>query len=274
MGKVVFEHAINQLDQDISATKLFAIVGADSFFYCISQDDHTPTKRRGITFDTKQLFFERDNAHLDTVLQDDPDLFFDFQATFCAVESPAFTCVPTDRFERRVQKDYLAKVTDLGVEDRVTRQLASHATQVFLFPVPATFRRMLRLYFSSARILHLTACLADYLAAQVPDDERFRMFVIAGPQKLHILVFSGKQFLFANRFAARTAEDVLYFATAVARTLKLETTCAMFFGGMNVSQEIEHVLQNYFPRASPLSTLDARLKTVQIEFQSMLQCAS
>lgn len=168
----------------------------------------------------RELFSWKDE--LQTLMHQDKMLQLSFKTVKISLLHQAFTFVPEELYESHNEEAYLKKVSANASNEIVGHDDLKHLSIKNIYALKFDLQRFIKESFPNAEILHNVSHLVNNLFPLVADENlKKKMFMNFHQKQVQIILFEGKNLLFANNFQFQTGNDAAYFLMLVVNQFKL-----------------------------------------------------
>jgi len=225
-----------------SSDKLFALIGANSFFYLITSESGAYLSSSHIHF-TKSSILAGETDWMISKMLDYEDRFFDeFEEVHFGILKAPFTVLPNQlgRSEKKWLDFALPKNKN---EDYFINNIQGQKSSLH-FILRSSFTENAEMYFSEISYHHIIACLIREFKKSNQDG----LFCMWREQSLFVVLLEQENCSFQNIFTVFSNKDLLYFINLIflQRALSKEKTKVWLSGG--IDQDAEELIKKYFPK--------------------------
>ena len=220
MGRInqeIVEFAFSQ--KATPSYELNVLVGSDSIYYVVSDAQLNVLVLKSFHFD------QRPNiplsAGLKTTFFDDPLLKETYRHTRIVFTTPHFTLIPTKFYDENQHAAYFENLTELIGFDQIAVDPIKNIDVQNIYLVDSQLVATAKAILPYAQHHHIFTSLI--LGFQKIAEHRggYQVFANIRDGYLQVLFYDGRDFIFANSFAFRTPQDVIYFLLNVFEQFKL-----------------------------------------------------
>ncbi len=224
-----------------SSDKLFALIGANSFFYLISSESGAYLSSAHIHF-TKSSILAGETDWMISKMLDYEDRFFDeFEEVHFGMLKAPFTVLPSQL--GKAEKKWLDFALPKDKNENYYENEIEGQESSLHFVLRDSFVENAEMYFSEISYHHIVACLIKEFKKSQQDG----LFCLWREQRLYVILFEKGLCSFQNNFTVFSNKDLLYFINLVflQRNLVKERTKIWLSGGIDL--EAMELVKKYFP---------------------------
>jgi Protein of unknown function (DUF3822) len=220
MGRInqeIVEFAFSQ--KATRSYELNVLVGSDSIYYVVNDAQLNVLALKSFHFD--QGFNASIAAGLKSAFFDDPLLKETYRSSKIVFTTPHFTLIPTKFYDENQHAAYFENLTELIGFDQIAVDPIKNIETQNIYLVDSQLVAVTKAILPTAHHHHIFTSLI--LGFQKIAEHRGGHQVFANIRDgfLQILFFDGRNLIFANSFAFRTPQDVIYFLLNTYEQFKL-----------------------------------------------------
>ena len=220
MGRInqeIVEFAFSQ--KATQSYELHVLVGSDSVYYVVNDAQLNVLALKSFHFDQRPDTTIA--AGLRTAFFDDPLLKEPYRSTKIVFTTPHFTLIPTKFYDENQHAAYFENLTELIGFDQIVVDPIKNIDVQNIYLVDTQLVAAAKTILPTAQHHHIFTSLI--LGFQKIAEHRGGHQVFANIRDgfLQILFFDGRDLIFANSFAFRTPQDVIYFLLNTYEQFKL-----------------------------------------------------
>ena len=225
-----------------SSDKLFALIGANSFFYLITSVSGDYLSSSHIHFTKSSILAGETDWMISKMLNYDDRFFDEFDEVHFGMLKAPFTLLPNEL--RQTQKKWLDFALPKDQSETYFNNSITDQDSKLHFILRNSFIENAEMYFSEISYHHIIACLISEIKANGQDG----MYCLWREQSLYIILINNDICSFQNVFTIFSNKDLLYFINLIflQRELAKENTNIWLCGG--IDQDVEELIKIYFPK--------------------------
>jgi hypothetical protein len=204
-----------------------------------------------------------------------PELQNKFQRVIIAYDSPRCTLIPTAIYRDGTGTDYFELVFGPLQNEQLHRESLSALEFEVISAFPIGWLGATAMQFQEAKITTVAASMCQRLTRANSGSKLNHLYLHIQANALSCWHYNGTQLQAHNRFFVATNEDILYYASLLA---KQEVDALYYFGEGELCQKALPLLLNYFNKVEVLPSenliaFDAQLTTLDpADLQLLYAC--
>jgi hypothetical protein len=255
MGRInqeIVEFAFSQ--KATPAYELNVLVGSDSIYYLIHDAQMNVLVLKSFHFDQGKNTDLA--ASLKTAFIDDPLLKEPFLRTKIVFTTPHFTLVPTKFYDENQHTAYFENLTELIGYDQITVDPIKNLDVQNVYLVDNQLAAVAKTILPNAQHHHVFSSLILGFQKIAENRGGHQLFANIRDGLLQILFFDGRDLIFANSFAFKTPQDVIYYLLNCYEQFKLnpEVTPLSISGSLTEHSDIFKYVYRYIRHISFVPT--------------------
>jgi hypothetical protein len=234
---------------------LHLLLADDASTYLIHDEDQLLAYRSYQLEDqNRELFSWKDE--LQALMHQDKMLQLSFKTVKISLLHQAFTFVPTELYESHNEASYLQKVSANTSNEMICHDDLKYLSIKNIYALKFDLQRFIKETFPNVEIFHSISHLVNNLSPLVVNENlKKKLFMNFHQKQVQIILFEGKNLLFANNFQFQTGNDVAYFLMLVVNQFKLNPEIIEVILSGQIEKDTE-VYNTIFRYVRNLSFLD------------------
>ncbi len=199
--------------------ELSLLVGADSVYYMVNDAQLNILALKSFHFDLKKEKSPIEN--LKSVFFEDYLLKEAYRTVKIVLTTPHFTLVPSKFYNEKENNAYLKNLTILEESDFISADNFKNQPFKNVFTADKQLVNFIQTIFPQSKTHHIFTALIEGFQKLAELRQGHQIFANVRDGFVQILFFDGKDLIFANAYAFKTAQDLVYYLMLVYEQFKL-----------------------------------------------------